>query len=332
MDSDKLYLIFGLVLSAIQCATILANSLTVIAFVKVPSLRTQSSNILIYALSINDLFWGIFQLLYYGVPFMADIGPPLGEIGCMISTPLEYTYSAGNMILVAISIDRVLLVTLDYAKYVKLMTTVRLKITIAICFLICLTGSLIELSLWNYAKRNNAIAASIDFDAGCFFPPRRMKWIGIYVSLCFFILPLLLVGIFSLVFFKRLLVRINKTRQIGDTPSARQPGDDTPLDTPRPSTISTEHANVNPSRKRYVKSAVTLAALVTAMGISMLPYSVYLLVVAFSGSFSPIATDIMWLIVQLNPLLDPIFYAATQKQLRAFYWNKVRGLFRTFCY
>ena len=77
-----------------------------------------------------------------------------------------------------------------------------------------------------------------------------------------------------------------------------------------------------------MKSAITLTVLVVSMCISMLPYSIYLLVVGLSGRFSVIVNDIMWIIVQLNPLLGPIFYAATQKQLREYYWSKIRGLFR----
>ena len=141
-----------------------------------------------------------------------------------------------------------------------------------------------------------------------------MKQIGIYVSVCFFFIPFLLVGVFSAVFFKRLLVRIRIGRRIGNTPDVR------------PNAVDANPANGINTRKQYMKSAVTLTALVSAMCVSMLPYSIYLLVAGASGGFSPIVTEIMWIIVQLNPLLDPIFYAATQKQLREFYWKNFRGL------
>ena len=113
------YNIFGVCQFAVQSFVIVANSLTIFAFTKVRSLRTQSSYILVYALSITDLCWGIYQFSYHGVPFMLGFSPPLGEIGCMITVPLDYIYNAGNMILVGISIDRVLFVTMDNSKYMK---------------------------------------------------------------------------------------------------------------------------------------------------------------------------------------------------------------------
>ena len=341
------YIIFAVCQLIIQSLVIVANSMTIVAFIKVRSLRAHTSNVLVYALSITDLCWGTYQFLYLGVPFIFGFGPPLGEIGCMISVPLDYVYNAGNVLLVCISVDRALFVTMDYAKYIKMSTNSRFRIMIATCYLICFLASLIELSLWNFAKRNNANAASINFNETCLYPPRRMKWIGLYISVCFFLLPLVLVGFFSAVFFNRLLVRINKSRRIGNVPSANSaisnvsnvisasnvPSSASNATDSRDTESATTHTSNDDTaatvRRRYIKPAVTLAALVSAMGISMLPYCIYLLVVALSGSFSSDVTNIMWLVLQLNPLLDPLFYAATQKGIREYYGNKIRGLCRS---
>ena len=40
----------------------------------------------------------------------------------MLTVPFEYVYSAGNMLLVAITIDRLLMVSLDYSRYTKMQT------------------------------------------------------------------------------------------------------------------------------------------------------------------------------------------------------------------
>ena len=122
-----LWVIIGIVLCVTQPVTIISNLLTIIAFVKVASLQTHKSNMLIFALSIADLITGVYQLFYFGIPFAFSLRPPLGEIGCMIADPVERIYYTGNLLLVAISIDRVLLVSMDYSKYVKIITKKRLK-------------------------------------------------------------------------------------------------------------------------------------------------------------------------------------------------------------
>ena len=251
----------------------------------------------------------------------------------MMSMFLEYNYNVGNLLLVAISIDRVLLVSMNYSKYVKMTSKLRLKVLIGFCFLLCFMASVFELSMWNYTKKTNEIAASINFTRSCFYPSRRMKWFGTYLSVCFYFLPLFCVGIFSIIFVKRLLIRLQKdiriapVSQITDTNVGRaketQQGEiSDPSATDEPDHVA--------SKKRYIKPAITLAALVSAMGISMLPYCTYLLIMAVSGGFSGTVTANMYLVLQLNPLLDPLFFAATQKGIREFYGGKIRAMFRTF--
>ena len=321
------YFIIGVVESAVQPITIIANLLIIVAFLKVQNLQTHTSNMLIFALSVVDLTSGMYQFLYIGVPYALRLNPPLAESGCMIAVVLEYVYFTGNILLVAISIDRVLLVSMDYSRYVKTVTKLRLKVTIGICCLIGQLGSVFELSLWNYAKRTNEIAANINFVEVCFWPARRLQWFGIYVSVCQYCLPLLLVGVFSIIFVKRLLIRINKNTRVGPEASRTNSngGSAGENQTEASATSDTNHGTV---KKRYIKSAVTLAALVSAMGISMLPYCIYLIVISLTGSFNSTLTFSMYLVLQLNPLLDPLFFAATQRGIREYYGNKIRTLIR----
>ena len=326
----NVYYLFGLFQTVTQSATIVANLLTIIAFANIRSLQTHTSNLLIYALSVTDFIWGIFQLLFYGVTYIYRYGPPGGEIGCMISVPFEYIYNAGNVLLVAISIDRVLLVTLDYSKYVKVTTKRRLKVIIAVCYLICLVGAAFELGLWNVAK--DSIEAELDYTHGCPFPARRMKFIGLFVSLFYFFLPLLLISIFSVIFINRLVARTRKNRQIGSNISNQSVATiNNSQESDGPATDNTndenQHGNAA-SRKRYVKAAVTLAALVSAMCISMFPFSMYLFIIAPSGRDSTPVMLTFWYVLQLNPLLDPLFYAATQKDIKEFYGTKIKNLIR----
>ena len=320
-----LYVIIGISLCVTQPVTIIANLMTIAAFMKVPSLQTHTSNLLIFALSITDLVCGVYQLLYYGIPSAFGLRPPLGEIGCMVSVPLEYTYNTGNFLLIAISIDRVLLVSMDYSQYVKMMTKFRLKALAGICVMICQVASIIELSFWNYAKRNNANAASINFKKLCLFPARRMNSFSIYVSVCYLFLPLIAVGIFSIIFVKRLLIRVRGPQRIApvtddNNSNIRSAGENR-------EEIAREETT---TKKRYVKSAVTLAALVAAMGVSLLPYCTYRIVNALNGELNSNMEYAVYLALQLNPLLDPLFFAATQKGIREYYATKIRAILRTF--
>ena len=319
------FVIFGIVLSITQPVTIIANLLRIIAFMKVPSLQTHTSNLLIFALSIVDMISGIHQLVYNGLPLAFGYYPIFGEIGCMITLFLEYTYICGNVLLVAISIDRVLLVSMDYSKYVKLMTKFRVKVTIGICFLVCQMAAVFELSLWRYSTRENKNAATINFKAACLFPVRRIEWFGVYLSVCFYFLPLILVGFFSVIFVKRLVKKLGKDKRVapGSQNTDNSSGN-------QPSGSSAEDA-ANATNKRYIKSAVTLAALVSAMGISMLPYCIYRIVEALSGNLRALVANGMYMVSLLNPFLDPLFFAATQKGIREYYGNKARGLVRKFC-
>ena len=302
-----LWVIIGIVLCVTQPVTIIANLLTIIAFVKIPSLQTHKSNLLIFALSIADFISGVDQLICYGIPF-------------------QNTYNAGNYLLVAISIDRVLLVSMDYSKYIKMMTKFRLILAVGICFVIGQIPTVFDLSFWNYAKRNNVNAVGINFEEICLYPAISLKWYSIFSSLLAFFLPLFLVGIFSIIFLKRLIIRINNSRQIvpeTQNNNIRSVGENLEA-IPRP----TEETSYDTTKKRYIKHAITLAALVSAMAISMLPHCINLFVESLTGSLNVDIRYITWSILQLNPCLDPLFFAATQKGIREYYGSKIRALSR----
>ncbi len=267
------------------------------------------------------------MFIFYGIPILFKLGNPYVEIGCMASILLDYTYITSNLLLIAIGFDRLFLVTFSYNKYVAYQTTRRVKVSIVICYVVGLVSAVIEMSSWNYAKRNNQIAANIDFNQYCLFAPRRMRYFGLYISLAFYCTPLILIAILSTLFFIRLQKTIKKKRQIGISATEMSAG---PSNN-KPGTEPDETSDGAVIRKRYIKPAITLAALVSAMAISMLPYCIYLIVVFFNPRLSdPDLISIMWFIGQLNPALDPVFYAATQKAVREFYQKKLLKFFRCF--
>ena len=116
---------------------------------------------------------------------------------------------------------------------------------------------------------------------------------------------------------KRLLIRINQNRRVvPDTDSSTRSGNQDEIARSR---ATDEDETYN---KRYIKPAVTLAVLVLAIAISMLPTCIYRIVQALTEKLNSNMVYIMWIILQLKPLLDPFFFAATQKGIREFYGKK----------
>ena len=302
--------------------TIIGNSLVVVAFQMLKSHSSKPSNLLILALAYADLVYGTYMFVYYGVPLAFGLGHPYGELGCKLTILVDYSYNFGNLLLIAISIDRVLLVSVKYPRYTKLQSAFRVKITIAICFCISLSGSLIEFSLWNYARRNYETASNIDYDQYCLYPTRRMKWFGLYISFGSFCTPSFIICILSGVFFVKLYGRIRKSRKIGSDGASVTTYSERSAE---PTQTSNNTQQDEGGRKRYVKPAVTLAGLVAAMCISNLPYCIFLIVEIWYPP-SSMVNYILWLNLQLNPLLDLIAYAATQKHVRKFYKKKITNI------
>ena len=117
---------------------------------------------------------------------------------CIIITAFNNLYLISNLLLVAISIDRVLLVSLPYPKYVKTITVFRVRIAILVCYSIGLVAAVIEVSLWNFAVRISAV--EIDFKMLCRSPPRYLEWFVFIYYFAFIVFPVFLIGILSAVF------------------------------------------------------------------------------------------------------------------------------------
>ena len=322
--------VYGVATFVMSILTVIGNLMIIAAFVVERNLRTRPSNLLVMSLSVADLLFGSYLFVYYGLPITFGLGHPFGEIGCMMSVFPEYSYIVGTLLLISISVDRVFLVSLDYSRYMRFQSASRVKVTIITCCLIGVAGASVEVGMWNFAKRINEAAAGIDFDLYCLYPQRRMKTFALYLATTFYVLPVLLIGILSSTFFCLLRRRIRKTVQIGSsvngyqTQSARLESQTTGSRDP----ANQEEASRSTRTNRYKKPAITLAALVTAMLISMFPYCIYLIVaVARPQINDPGLIYIMILICQFNPLLNPIFYGATQHQIRDLYRKQARKIF-----
>ncbi len=314
--------------------TILANLLTIIVFAKERSLRLKPSNNFILALNVSDMLFGIYVFTMVGIPGVLP-GYPYGETGCMISHIASYTYVVGNLLLIAISVDRVLLVSLNYSKYTKFQTEFTVNTTICLCYGLAFIPGVVELGLWNHAKHVNFIATLIDYDAYCLSPTRlTFTSFTTILSLGVLCFPTFAVVFLSAIFFALLTRRIKKSSQIGDNSRVNsvRTADGT-SEVATSSTENKENEGRSARRNRYIKPAVTLGVLVLSMCVSMLPYCTYLIMRVFCPSCFTVDSElnvirIVGFIGQFNPLLDPIFYSATQKTIREFYVKKCVKVFQ----
>lgn len=319
------YFLFGLLSLIVSTITVVGHSLILVAFHQIRSLTTNPSNRLIQALSVCDLSFGVFVFINYGIPITFGLDNPYGEIGCLISYLVDITaYLAGNLLLVAITLDRVQLVSMEYSQYMKSQNKSKISKIIGGCFAVGMTNAIIETGFWNYAKRNNEAAANIDFSQYCAYPPRRMSWFSIYTFLMY-VTPVITVGVLSVVFLFLLRKRLQKSTRIGNDSSSRSDatGPDGNTGDKVGKTDGEEEEKGDVVRKRYLKPAITLGALVAAMALSMLPYCMYLTIESFtSKTLNYNLMYFMWLIYELNPFLDSVFYTATQKTIKEYYWKK----------
>ena len=341
MAKDIFYY-YGIFSTIITCINITGNTLTVIAFINDKSLRVNPSNTLILALSVTDLLYGLTVFTFVSVPYVFALGYPYGEAGCMTLVTFSNLYVVGNLLLVAISIDRISLVGMNYSKYVKMQTPKRMKVFICICYSTGIAAALFELSLWKHAKNTIKSAASIDFDNYCISPSRYITWFGPLYSLGLFCVPAVVVGILSAVFFVLLHARIQNTRKIGNSVASGSVSQAMASRATQSSVTATVNASQaaearssdsrddgSDTKNRYIKPAITLGALVASMLFCLFPYCIFLIVGVFCRACNK--TDvrfILLLFVQMNPMLDPIFYAATQRNIRRFYKTKCSKLYK----
>ncbi|XP_072046840.1 adenosine receptor A2a-like [Amphiura filiformis] len=334
MAGFDIFLFYGISSLVISSFTIVGNGLILFAFFQERSLRDNPSNNFIIALSLNDLFYGVINFIFIGIPYTFIDGYPYGEIGCMMYASLNHIFVVGNLLLLAISVDRVLLVAIKYPRYPKFQTSSRVGIAIAMC---CITGLLLaigELSLWNYAKKVDHIAAVLNYKQYCLSPPRRLREFGLVLSFGFYLFPISAIFILNGLFFSFLIRKIKGHFKVGN--SSIQSEVDAMRRNQMQAASNHEEDGSSSTKNRYIKPAITLGVLVGAMAISNIPYCTYIIVVAFCETCkNPTMVGIYALNSQLNALLDPLFYALTQRKIGNFYrkkarrfWDWARDLFR----
>ena len=310
--------------------TILANLATVYAFIKDRSLREKPSDLLILSLSGSDLMMGLIVLPLASPNMMLNGYWPFGESICRVMNVVSAMSSESSLlILVAISFDRYLLVSIPYPRYVKRQSQHRIYLYIGMSWGIAAVPCVIEGIFWEHAKKIDATAAGIDFNTTCLSPSRRIGELAAVLFLVFVLMPILFVIFLNTVFLYRLRKRLKARNRVN--PSNHADEGDMSTDTnsaPINHNLGTGETRISASsssnrkKSKYMKPAITLAVLVAAMLVCMLPYCLYVMVVEVFCPGCDSDITVVWnlsLLIDLNSLLNPCLYAATQNKIRRFY-------------
>ena len=314
------------------------NIATIYAFWKLPKLRHKPSEVLILNLSCADLLTGIIVLPLASPLYITPGAWPFGEVGCQMAILfLNIGIPTSLFALISISMDRFLLVYMEYPKYVRIQSKFRIYITIAACWAAALLSVFIELGVWNYAEDDIKDQLVIDYTKLCLSPARRLKSFFLTYFLVLYFIPILAVCSLSIAFLYFLHKRlVNSKRR--STEAMKTVRDSTEISSVS-STPSGSQQQLKPPqkkspshvlRKRYIRPAATLVSLVLAMAICMLPYSFYVLVMDFFCTHCPLNTDIIYALLLLqffNAFLNPLLYAITHRRIRKFHKACLRTVF-----
>ena len=332
-SSPSINVFFVTFLPLLCLLTVLANLATLIAFLKERSLREKPSDLFILSLSIADLCDGAFTIPFLTLLYVLGYWP-LGELGCKALVAASDVFIFESILMVmCISIDRLLLVSLSYSTYVKLQSRFRVRATIAVCWIIGLVPMVIELSLWDIAKRVEPSAALIDYNVYCLSPPRRIEMFSLLFFVGFVVLPVVVIAGLSLAFILFLHRKLRKRRRIGNgEPSAAASTVNGNVDGTSMNGDGSRGATAarSSTKNRYLKPAITLGVLVLSMLVCMIPYCVYVIFIELYCPRCINPSILLGLVVltHVNSLLDPLVYSVTQTKIRNYYKSKIRRLFQ----
>ena len=320
---DILYMIVSAIIAVL---TIVGNIGTILAFWKVSALREKPSDLLILCLTCADLGVGIIGV--YDFPRRVLGYWPYGLIGCQARAMLRDTcLTVGIVSTAAISYDRFLLVSREYPKYMKTQSKSRILCKIAGAWIYGIALGLSEVILWSYISPPDGL--EFDYDVECRNPVKHNALCSLIYYILVIFMPLVLVEVFSLLFVHRLNRKLRGV--IAIQPGDLSQTDDTPEEGENNRQLSTSadssirngpnQGGSSPPRKRYMKAAIVLGALVTVLNICLLPFVLYTLAISL---FCPrcnslIVRDVLANLIYLNSCLNPVMYAVTMRKIRVFY-------------
>ena len=309
---------YAVAVPIVSILTVIGNLGTINAFRKLPELWEKPSEMLILSLSCADLITGLIVLPSRAPTWITPGYWPYGENFCRFTVFCEtITVIAGLHNLIAISFDRFLLVFKEYPQYMKIQTERRIYTYIAVIWLWPVTLGIIDtLVVWDIKKQDES--TTIDFTRHCESPAvGTASGIPHLVTLG---IPLTSVGGFCAAFFYLLNKRLKKS---WDMRAESQFGNQLATVSSSVDQTSTPRAMSSDQRKQYIKPAVVLSVLVSAMATCTLPRCIYVLVEVMCPQCSSQQEIDYFLLSSFllfcNSMLDPFLYAMTQRKILRFY-------------
>ncbi len=318
--------LYYMVVTPIICVlTVAGNSATINAFWKLPSLCEKPSETLILHLSITDLLTGLVVIPIFSPNYVTPGYWPLGEFGCRwVAGPIfNICVHTSILLLLAISLDRFLLVYKEYPKYVKIQSRSRIQLTIVGCWMMGVCSVIFEQSLWDVAKTLDESAANINYNAVYLSPSRRLKEFSLTFFLTLYFTPVLLVCVFSVAFLCLLRAKLIKNKVGVSLRLAMAPSN---CESQQEQSTNAEASGASArstTRNRYIKPAISLIALVSSMTICMLPYTIYVITVELfcQECNDPVILYRLLFLQFCNACLDPFLYALTQRKIQRLYFS-----------
>lgn len=331
--NDLVYYIIAGFYIVICIFTILGNIANICAFLVDRSLRDKPRDLLVVNLSFADLGIGLFCMPFVVSNLICDCWLT-GKVGCrMFVTAGDIFLISGAGSLIAISLDRYLLVARDYTTYLRIQTYSRIRITIALCWIYALIPTILENVAWKYGENHSIFVST---ETRCFSPARELFSFTIFIILVGSFIPLVIISSLSFSFLHLLRRRLKKQRKVSATSTnVPQEQRETTLDneTSRSASrqmVTTIH-RTSQSSGRYTKPAITFVFLISAVAVTTLPYVLYMLVSFFCSScYNQVMRSRLINLAFINSVLNPFMFAATQTKIRKFYALKLRQLQRLF--
>ncbi|XP_072016313.1 allatostatin-A receptor-like [Amphiura filiformis] len=271
---------FAIFIPLVILTGMVMNLGTITAFWKLPVLRESPSELLILNLACADLLTTMTVLPLVSPLYITPMNWPFGEFGCAtVVFFMNLSISGSLFALTTISIDRFLLVYMEYPTYIKTITRKRVYKIMVVGWIVALLTVIIELSLWEKAKTIDDTARNINFERVCLSPARRVTAFALSFFLSLFVFPVLLVCGLSVAFLYQLRRRLQKIRRSCSTISAgEKPSQNlTVITDDCPSTVSvkqmseetvgstkqlTSSSREKRIRNRYIKPGITLVGVV----------------------------------------------------------------------